>query len=227
MAPQRSLPSLAVVALITVACTRLAEDAAAPPNAAAQSASTGAGNPQPTVATPPMSAEATAYLADCHHRFEKTQEETEQAMTECTYREFDQNCSPDPSGCWEQGQSCRDACSAPCTSCDDRCAGGCDGCRADCAAGDDACLHACANARVQCRDACLAARDQCADKDCPAAEQACNDAHLAERAELCPKCDEIEACMNAALEADKEPRAVCERKFKREPKACFDWCHEY
>jgi hypothetical protein len=177
-------------------------------------------------APPKLSEDAQAYLADCHHRFQKQQDEGEQMIDECLWRAFDQNCAPDPSGCWDKGQACRDACGAPCASCDDACAEGCDGCTSKC--GDDqACKARCAEERVGCRNACLDTRDKCADKDCATAEEKCNADHLAVREQKCPRCGEINDCMNKAIEKDKDPAETCSRKFKREPKECFEWCFEW
>ncbi len=216
--------------LVAAACARLStEDPQAPPPEQSVDAATPAQDSKATQALPKLSEPAQAYLADCHHRFKQKSEETEEVADECLFREFDQNCSPDPSGCWDKGQACRDACGKPCESCDDTCAGGCDGCMGKCAADDDACRHACAQARVGCRDACLAARDKCSNDDCSKAEEECNTAHLALREQKCPRCEQINACMNEALEkgGDREPQAICRPKFKREPAECFEWCFEW
>jgi hypothetical protein len=225
-----SLRSIIVVLACAAACARMStEESPPPPHEQAPHDAMFGQNHEAKVLepAPKISDEAKAYLADCHHTFEKQEEEGDRMIEECLWREFDQNCAPDPSGCWDKGQECRDACGKPCASCDEKCGGGCDGCMGKCAAEDDACKAECAEARVDCRDKCLDARDKCANADCSKAEEKCNADHLALREQKCPRCDEINACMNAAIEKNKEPTEACAKKFKREPAECMEWCFEY
>jgi hypothetical protein len=166
-----------------------------------------------------------AYLADCHHVFASAvTDDMNDPSNECTWREFDQNCAPDPSGCWDKGQSCQDACGETCDSCQDLCAGACDTCKSAC--GEDAtCLKACAEARSTCRDGCVGAKDTCQGATCPAAEAECNAAFEATKAQKCPECAEITQCFfDRWAENDYEARS-CVEKFSSGNAECLEWCH--
>jgi hypothetical protein len=173
-----------------------------------------------------LSEEAAAYFADCGHRFQVAEPESDAMIDECSYLDFDQNCSPDPSGCWDKGQSCQSGCANACESCDSKCDGGCNGCKSKCKAGDSECVAECAEARVECRDQCMATKEACVDTTCPEAEKACYDDHEALVAKTCPKCEQIKRCVNDAIEHDKDPLDVCGAKFKRVSEQCFEWCSE-
>lgn len=176
--------------------------------------------------------EQVAYFEDCRHRFQIPEdegggEEEPTLVDECTWLAFDQNCAADPSGCWEGGQQCLSSCASTCVSCDDMCGGDCDGCKAKCKPSDAECVAACATTRVECRDRCMNEKSTCVDKECPDDERQCYDDHEAVVKEKCPKCEQIEECMDAAASGDDEPFEVCRRKFKREPDVCFEWCSSF
>jgi hypothetical protein len=174
-----------------------------------------------------LSDEAAAYYADCSHRFEIKDDESEEMVDACLHTPFDQNCAPDPSGCWDKGQECITACGPACESCDDACGKGCDGCKGKCDKDDDACVAECAEARVECHDACMAAKQTCAETTCPEAEKECYATHNGLVAKQCPKCEQIRECFGQAYERDADPLDMCGKKFKREPNECFEWCGDW
>jgi hypothetical protein len=110
---------------------------------------------------------------------------------------FDQNCGPDPSGCWSDGYACKRACPQPCVACRDACAGSCDGCKSACAPGDPGCMRACAEARAACYTGCLAAKATCEDRTCVAQEQACESAYSTRVESECgTACGARQACVS-------------------------------
>jgi hypothetical protein len=172
-----------------------------------------------------------AYVADCSHRFTVVDEENDyegqpEVIDECEYYPFDQNCMPDPAGCWDTGQECIRACSKPCNTCQAACASGCDGCKAACADGSVECIRKCAEARLECRDACMTAAEQCESVDCPKQEEVCNKAFSRERKQKCPKCKEIGECFSQD-HGDEDLFTACGREFPRARKECLDWCWDY
>ncbi len=171
-----------------------------------------------------------AYFEDCRHRFQLEADEgdgEDNMVDECSWLAFDQNCAPDPGGCWEAGQTCQTGCASTCVSCDDTCGGGCETCKAKCGETDGECLAACASARAECRERCLVDKKTCLGKTCPDTERACYEAHERLVQQKCPKCDEIRACVEEQLEAEESPVDVCGRKFRGQPEECFEWCGLY
>lgn len=195
--------------------------AAPPPPAPAE--------PAPALAVGAVTREAAvaAYLGDCHATFvdpAAAQDPDAGVSEECAYLEFDQNCSPDPSGCWDKGQACEAGCTDSCGTCQSTCAGVCDGCKAGC--GEDAtCLHTCADARATCRDACLSSKSDCVLRVCPAAEEACSSAFATLRAERCPDCDAISQCLiDSWNNANADGQQACAAKFPADAPECVSWC---
>lgn len=178
------------------------------------------------VAAPSAEEAVAAYVADCHHVFPAAvdpQYEENDPSNECTWRAFDQNCAPDPSGCWDKGQSCLDACGDTCSSCQDVCASACDACKSSCG-GNSACLIECAQARSGCRDGCVGAKDSCQSTICPSAEAECNAAFEATKAEKCPNCAGIAACVLEAYANGDWEAAGC-REYAGDHPECYEWCH--
>jgi hypothetical protein len=173
-----------------------------------------------------LSDEEAAYFEDCSHRFQVQDEESEAMVDECSYLPFDQNCSSDPSGCWAGGEECATGCAKSCSSCDAKCNNGCEGCKGKCKPGDSECIAGCATERVACRDACMEGKTTCVDKTCPQSTEKCYAEHEKLVAERCPKCQEIEDCIEEVIggSGERDPMEVCGRKFKREPDQCFEWC---
>jgi hypothetical protein len=174
-----------------------------------------------------------AYVASCSHRFTVVPEEwadevdpADAAVDECEYYEWDQNCMPDPSGCWEGGQECIRSCATPCSTCQAECTGGCDQCKAACAPGATDCIRKCAEARLTCRNTCLTAHSNCQSIDCPKQEEQCNKVFDQKRKKKCPQCAAISACMSRD-HGDEEYDKACARELPKAKKVCFDWCWEY
>jgi hypothetical protein len=174
-----------------------------------------------------LSEEEAAYWTDCSHRPQVQEDESEELVDACLYQEFDQNCAPDPSGCWDKGQACVAGCGPACDSCDDACSGGCDGCKAKCAKGDSACRVACVQDRADCHEKCMSAKETCVETTCRDEEKQCYDAHETVVADKCPKCEQIRDCFGDAIERDADPLDFCGKKFKREPNECFEWCGDW
>lgn len=189
----------------------------------------------PSAPLPPMApahvvshAEAVAaYEADCHHRFAAPEtadfDVTGDDLEECAFVDFDQNCSPDPSGCWDRGQACVGDCSTVCTGCQTTCAGTCDDCKAACQ-GNPSCVHACAESRATCRETCVSAKATCTGNICPGTESACYAAFEKTRAEKCPDCEGLRACVEAGWSNGTDSRAECPPKFPNNPPECLEWC---
>jgi hypothetical protein len=188
-------------------------------------------SPAPAQATAPRyddppSEIVLAYLASCDHQVQVEDEYGEGGpMDECNYREFDQNCAPDPSGCWEAEQACISACDAPCTDCQTECGSTCGSCKATCSLGDDNCVRHCAEQRATCRDTCMATRDQCQGAPCRERASACDTAFEDAKATTCPQCDEISQCFVEAWERD-DTDTFCRDAFPKADDRCFEWCHD-
>lgn len=159
-----------------------------------------------------------AYLRDCHHvfPFDSEYDVAGDATNECLAREFDQNCSPDLYGCYDAGETCRDACGKPCDACQDACAGVCDDCVEDCSGKSKTCKHPCAVKRADCRTTCLDAKQAC-ESACGTQESTCYEDAEKKKAKLCPRCSEIGACL-----MDGSPEQ-CKKQIPS-PSECFEWC---
>lgn len=183
---------------------------------------TGDGTTAPAAAADPQV--VAAYLADCHHTFPDTREYDLEGdpSDECRSYEFEQNCSGDPSGCWGKGQDCVAACGPVCGSCQDTCAATCDTCKDTCA-GDAACLQGCAEVRATCRTTCMADRETCMGTTCAAAESACEAEYQKKRAEKCPDCDAIRACMMEDMSAPDRQQA-CQQRYPSNAPDCVSLC---
>ncbi len=160
-----------------------------------------------------------AYAKDCHHVFPPDSEEADVKDDECTFLEFDQNCGPDPFGCWSTMEECKTGCGAPCSKCQRRCGDTCDDCKSACKDGGDKCVRACAEARAECRETCVDPREACLD-GCGDAMVACDEAAERKVANKCPHCEDIERCM---MEHDQK---ACQKKFPDDAPECFGngWC---
>ena len=171
-----------------------------------------------------------AYVASCSHQFTEVDEELEgeegSDVNECDAYGFDQNCTYDPSGCWDAGQDCLRACAKPCNACQDECAGECDQCKAACAPGATECIRKCAESRLACRNTCMAASTACRAVDCPAQEKTCNETFNAKRKKKCPQCTAISNCFMKD-HGDEDHEKACAREFPKANKVCLNWCMEY
>ncbi len=170
-----------------------------------------------------------AYVVSCSHRFTVIPEEEageSGPVDECDYHEWDQNCMPDPSGCWDAGQECIRACDEPCNTCQDECTSGCDQCKAACAPGATDCIRKCAEARLGCRSECMTANTQCQTVDCPKQEAQCDTTFNQKRKKKCPQCAAISSCMQRD-HGDEDYATACARELPKAKKVCFDWCTEY
>ena len=202
------------------------DEAAAPAEPAAPSDEAGE-RPEPTDAE-----RIDAYVASCSHRFTAAPDEwseegnPETPVDECEHYEWDQNCSYDPSGCWNEGQECIRSCGKPCTTCQDECASGCDQCKAACAPGATECIRKCAESRLACRSKCIESRTRCQSDDCPKQEKACYASFEDKRKKKCPQCAKISSCLQQD-HGDEDYDKACARKFPKANKVCFDWCMEY
>ena len=196
-----------------------------------------------TAAVPPPVVEAQeptearrieAYTANCGHEFlqpfgwEPDEEGyVDPPVNECDVFEWDQNCAPDPSGCWDDGQECIRGCIAPCNDCQTACTGGCDQCKAACPEGASDCVRACAQERLVCHQGCIAARSKCMSDDCPKTEAKCNAAFDRERKRECPECAAISECLDRNLGAVEDYEKACMREFPTASVRCFEWCMDY
>lgn len=171
-----------------------------------------------------------AYVASCSHQFTEVDEELEgeegSVVNECDAYGWDQNCTYDPSGCWDAGQDCLRACAKPCNACQDECAGECDQCKAACAPGATDCIRKCAESRLTCRTKCMDASTACRSVDCPAKEKKCNETFNAKRKKKCPDCTGISNCFMKD-HGDEDHEAACAREFPKANKVCLSWCMEY
>ncbi len=167
-----------------------------------------------------------AYLADCGHVFaaEAVGADADPALAdECTWREPDQMCADDPSGCWDQLQSCLDGCGTTCSSCQATCTQTCTSCKQAC--GDDAdCLRGCAEARAACRGGCLADRNDCQEPGCSDAEKTCTRDFEAQKAAQCPDCDAIHHCLIGMFTDSDFDMDACRQRFPDAAADCWDWC---
>lgn len=170
-----------------------------------------------------LSEEAARYLTDCSARL-LVEDESGEVVEECLAADFEQNYEPASSGCWDRRETCKTNCGPTCVACNDTCVPTCDRCKAECSPGDTPCLATCANARVECRNTCLLAREACRADKCGSAYDECEEAHAATVEALCPKCEEMRACFEDAYAGDHDGRA-CERRFKREPPECLQYCN--
>lgn len=240
----------ALVSLFAVACTKSGgeeppaqvevakaepEPARAEPEPAkAEPEALAKAEPEPEPADDPVLAKLgdaeAAYYADCSHSFEIPADDYEEDSTidECAYVPSDQNCAPDPSGCWDEGQQCISACASSCTDCDETCTTGCSGCKAKCKGDDAECKAACAVERAACHQTCMSTKETCAKKECPAEEERCDKAYDKLLARKCPKCEAIRSCHEDASNAGiEDPEAHCGKKFKREPAECLELCSDW
>ncbi|MCX4242153.1 hypothetical protein [Paraliomyxa miuraensis] len=174
-----------------------------------------------------------AYVASCAHAFtlvpdwvEEDDPEADPPVDECEFHDWDQNCTYDPSGCWDDGQACIHACAKPCLTCQAACTSGCDQCKAACADGSTECIRKCAEARLACRNDCMAANSQCEAVDCPKKEKECNLAFETKRKKTCPDCVRISECFEQD-HGDEDREKACAREFPKAKKVCLDWCMEY
>ena len=204
----------------------LAANAAAPtPEADPPKAVTAA--PIPTYTDPPSELVA-AYMRDCDHRVRVEDDEyTGDTFNECDLVWFDQNCAPDPSGCWESGESCKSGCKSPCNGCQIECGATCGECRSSCAAGDENCVRHCAELRSTCRDGCMQRFEKCMGTDCNAATSECYAEFDAQKAQTCPQCEAIGECLSTAYQEQDDAPAWCKKKFPKAASECFDWCYEW
>ncbi len=169
----------------------------------------------------PVSTEVDAYLADCHHVFPAEHEVDQGGDDECTALNYDQNCSPDPSGCWDKGQSCIEDCGDPCTSCQDECGDSCDSCKSTCD-GNKKCETQCAQNRAECRDSCLANKAKCAESTCVDQQKRCYDKFEGKVDKACPDCDAIRQCIIDAWNEEADWRDACKKPGNRSE--CMEWC---
>lgn len=146
----------------------------------------------------------------------------------CQSLDFDQNCSPDFSGCWSANEDCKYECGNPCAACSGGCAASCDACKADCAGKVNGaeCLRACAESRTTCHETCLSNRIKCIDVDCSAAETACSakyDARVV--AECGDACQTYRDCPSRT----EPPTAVevCEAEAGKLSEFCRNACSPY
>ncbi len=203
----------------------------APSNAAATSVTTvptsASGAPIPEYTDPPSELVA-AYMRSCDHRVRIDDDEyTGETFDECDFIEFDQNCAPDPSGCWNEGEGCKSRCKLPCKDCQRACAASCGECRSACATGDDNCVRHCAQLRASCRDGCMEAFGECTGPECSAVASACYETFDARKEETCPDCAAIGACLGSAYEHSDDATGWCKTKFPTANRECFDWCHDW
>ncbi|MCB9683739.1 MAG: hypothetical protein H6735_01700 [Alphaproteobacteria bacterium] len=163
-----------------------------------------------------------AYLEDCAAVFGV--DGPDSSDDECTWREFDQNCAPDPFGCFDQGEGCKDDCQPRCVGCQATCAGTCESCKSSCEGKGAACARACAEKRAACRDTCLAAKGTC-EGSCGEAEGRCYDEAEKKRAEKCPRCGDLNTCQYRKMSEGKE-REDCLKEFPDHAPECLDLCYE-
>lgn len=180
---------------------------------------------------PSNAARIQAYAADCSHEFTLVSEGYEDdpefpPVAECDFYEWEQNCSPDPGGCWDDGEACVRACSKPCNTCQKQCVGSCNTCKAACADGSAECIRACAETRATCQITCMEAIEQCQTVDCPKVESDCYAAFNRKRKKRCPQCAEISRCFSEA-NGPEDSFTVCKREIPKARKECFDWCWDY
>lgn len=216
--------AIVVPFVLAAACVRPAPDAPiAPSEPAAPVAARREPAPEPVFDGPP-SPEVLAYVTDCNHVIEVPDDVEGNPVSECDAVPFDQNCAPDPSGCWDAGRECLSACTPGCDLCQSSCASTCDTCKAGCPSGSQGCLRACAEDRASCRTTCMSGWSTCLDA-CPEEEQACNAAFEAQVAERCPDCDDIGTCQ--MTHDGEEGTPPCDEQFPEADAVCFQWCHGY
>jgi hypothetical protein len=163
------------------------------------------------------------YFEDCHYVVQVDDDMSGDPIDECAWFEFDQMCAPDPSGCWDKGQSCQDGCKIPCRTCEDSCSSGCDDCKSQCD-GSAGCLISCSFQREECHTTCIQQRDTCLNTTCAEQAAACYSAHDEMVAQLCPSCDQITQCAMEALSAGDYDSEDCEARFPKDDARCFSWC---
>ena len=162
-----------------------------------------------------------AYAADCHHVFEPEDEMDEGNDNECSALNYDQNCSPDPSGCWDKGEACVSNCGGSCNQCQDRCANTCDDCKSGCE-GDGKCERKCASKRSSCRDTCMGEKSSCANEVCPGSSQQCYDNFDAKVTKRCPDCEAIRDCIVEAWNNETDWQSHCKKPGNGAE--CTEWC---
>lgn len=165
-----------------------------------------------------------AYLEDCAAVFGVEDDVSDGSDDECTWREFDQNCSPDTFGCFDQAERCKDACQPRCVGCQAACAGTCEDCKSACDGKGPACARTCAEKRAACRDTCLGQKGTC-EGACVDAEGECYREGQKKRTEKCPRCSELNDCEYRKMSEGKE-REDCLKEFPDHAPECLDLCYE-
>ena len=215
------------IAIVGLACGRVAVEETPEPPVQAPAVTQPAAAPEPVAEPAPAIDLASypeavqAYYAHCDHSFEDDMEG--RVVDECLVVYFDQNCAMDPSGCWDQGESCKEDCPGECSECSAECTTTCDGCKEDCPEGDDECRVVCAQARSGCRDACMGKKSKCNDA-CEKDRTACYARFEEEVKEKCPKCADMTECIGDAMQDERDPFEVCAKRYRRQSTFCKEAC---
>lgn len=165
-----------------------------------------------------------AYLEDCAATFGVEDPDFGNSDDECTWREFNQNCAPDTTGCYDRSEQCQDGCQPSCQGCQARCAGVCEDCKSGCEGKGPGCERTCAENRATCRQTCLEGKTTC-ESTCGTAEQDCYQKAQKEKEAKCPHCSELNQCEYRKMGEGKE-REECLQEFPDDPPECLDLCYE-
>lgn len=163
--------------------------------------------PAPTPVEPAPEAPVAIPKADCSGVILVEDPDKGEKVRLCTYqeRDFEQMCAGDPSGCSDEGESCRAGCLTSQCDCEDACTATCEACdRVGCEEDFDTCVAGCGEVRETCMTA------------CDGVQGTCELAFETKVAQACPACDERRECL--------EQRSTdCDERFPM-PEFCEQPC---